>query len=180
MSRSASLANADGRAYLLTGMPGDTRAFRYFVLLISAAWSIALGPTPTVPNRTIRPDTSRRPTRASYLVTVAPLQFGVGDGLCLAVDPADAAGIWWWEPGRTGCSSRSTSTAFHAENARVGPRSGDIMPIAFRMQVHARPTEPAYRDIALELKGTSLRAGATGASVEVRPRDDLDIPLRCC
>lgn len=35
-----------------------------------------------------------------YIVTTAPIAVRVGHsvGLCIAVDPADPQGVWWWEP----------------------------------------------------------------------------------
>jgi hypothetical protein len=38
----------------------------------------------------------------------------------VAVDPTDPKGVWWWEPGRSGCSSRSTGpSAFRGDDATV-------------------------------------------------------------
>src|SRR4029453_19107515 len=53
---------------------------------------------------------------ARYIVTTAPLGVGAASpGICVAVDPTDPQGIWWWEPGWSGCSSRSTGPGvFHA------------------------------------------------------------------
>ena len=57
-----------------------------------------------------------------YVVTASPIKVGVVSGaLCIAVDVHDQQGVWWWEPGRSGCSSRSTGPGvFHAEQAKVG------------------------------------------------------------
>ena len=49
------------------------------------------------------------PSVPRYIVTVTPVDVvGGGFGLCIAVDPADAQGIWWWQPGPSGCASRIT------------------------------------------------------------------------
>ena len=55
-----------------------------------------------------------------YLVTTTPIKItGISKPLCVGVDPTDAHGVWWWEPGQTGCSGRSTTDVIPAANAAV-------------------------------------------------------------
>jgi hypothetical protein len=54
--------------------------------------------------RAVRDDDQTRPR---YVVTASPIDVRVGSGLCVAVDPSDPKGVWWWQPGED-CSSRST------------------------------------------------------------------------
>src|SRR2546423_13623010 len=70
---------------------------------------------------------------SAYIVTVEPISVhrGPGSGLCVAIDPADPTGVWWWGAGRSGCATRNTlpgprqenvkgiAALFHAVNAAV-------------------------------------------------------------
>jgi hypothetical protein len=102
------------------------------------------------------------------------MDVGVGSGLCVAVDPLDREGVWWWEPGASGCSSRSTGpNVFHAEQATVSlsAQSGPVA-LSFRLQTHsaARP----FVDVRLVLENGNMRVIETGAQVPIRQRSDLD------
>jgi hypothetical protein len=74
-----------------------------------------------------------------YVVTARPIDIGVGSGLCIAVDPVDKLGVWWWEPGGSGCASRSTGPGvFHAEDPRVSqPAQSGPIAISFRLGTHS-------------------------------------------
>jgi hypothetical protein len=62
-----------------------------------------------------RPASQPRLSAPRYVVTESPIDVGRGIRLCIAVDPADHRGMWWWQPGATGCDSRSTGPGlFHA------------------------------------------------------------------
>src|SRR5262245_38875523 len=65
-----------------------------------------------------------------FVVTAAPIDVGIsGRGLCIAVDPNDSTGVWWWQPGHSGCSSRSTGPGvFRADDARVTVRARPAPP----------------------------------------------------
>ena len=57
--------------------------------------------------------------RSVYVVTSDPISVHPGPGgLCVAIDPADPTGIWWWGPGRSGCASRNTMPGPRQENAK--------------------------------------------------------------
>jgi hypothetical protein len=120
---------------------------------------------------------------ARYVVTATPIDIGVGSSrMCLAIDPDDRHGVWWWEPGRD-CSTRSTGgpTVFKADNAVVVPsgRPGTT-DIRFRLQLirAANSSQPPFADILLRLEGSQLQAAATGSRVAMYRRRDLDIPER--
>ena len=55
-----------------------------------------------------------------YIVTSTPLKVidPAHPGLCIAIDPKDPKGIWWWDAGRSGCTDRSSST-MNADRASV-------------------------------------------------------------
>ena len=115
--------------------------------------------------------------RDRYVVTARPIDVGVASqGLCVAVDPLDGQGVWWWEPGRSGCSNRSTGPgifkAEHAQVARPAP-SGEI-DVSFRIQLHS--TTSPFADVRLVLDGGRLRAVVPGVQVATESRKDLDIP----
>jgi hypothetical protein len=118
---------------------------------------------------------SQAPER--YVVTASPINVGVVSGrLCIAVDPLDRQGVWWWEPGRSGCSSRSTGPGvFHAQQAAVSsPSSSGAIEISFRMPLHS--TASPFADVRLVLEGGGIRAVASGARVPTERRNDLNVP----
>jgi hypothetical protein len=118
--------------------------------------------------------TSHPPAR--YLVTESPIDVGVGTGLCVAVDPADQHGIWWWQPGASGCGSRSTGPGvFHAEEATVSrPTPAGETALGFRVGTHSA-TRP-FIEVRLVMKNGRMRALESGAEVAVQPRTVLDVP----
>jgi hypothetical protein len=125
--------------------------------------------------RVVRNDDQAKPR---YVVTASPIDVRVGSGLCVAVDPSEAKGVWWWQPGKD-CSSRSTSMVFDAEEAAVVPsESRETVAIRFRVPVKRRPdsSEPPFIDVSLRLEGGQLRAEATGSQVAAVTRADLEIP----
>src|SRR5262245_47599573 len=97
-----------------------------------------------------------------YVVTAAPIDVGVSlRGLCIAVDPNDPKGVWWWEPGRSGCSSRSTGPGvFRADDARVATRAPSAtVDVHFRLQLITGPGEgPRFADVQLALRDTDFRS----------------------
>jgi hypothetical protein len=118
-----------------------------------------------------------RPTAPRYLVTAVPIDVGFGGrGLCVAVDPLDARGVWWWEPGRAGCADRSTGPGvFQADQAAV-TRSGRAGPITlgFRLGTHS-VTRP-FVHVRLVVEHGQMRSLESGARVAIRRRSDLDVP----
>jgi hypothetical protein len=122
-------------------------------------------------------------TPARYVVTAAPIDIGIRLArFCVAVDPADAQGVWWWEPGASGCSSRSTGpTVFHAEAASVSNSgSGGTIDVRFRVPLIQGPNsaDPDHKDVRLVLEGARVRVPATGADVSTVRRSDLELPER--
>ena len=116
-----------------------------------------------------------------FFVTAAPIDVGISAvGLCIAVDPGDPEGIWWWEPGRSGCLSRSTGPGvFHAENATVVARGRSAtIDLHFRLQLITGPavTGPRFADVRLVMRNTDLRSIASGTQVSIERRHDLDMP----
>ena len=114
-----------------------------------------------------------------YLVTSAPIDVGVHSrGLCVAVDPTDSHGIWWWEPGRTGCSSRSTGPGvFRADAATVAARAATI-DVRFHLPLIVSPgsTMPSFADVRLALQDGGMQSLASGARVLTERRHDLEVP----
>jgi hypothetical protein len=115
----------------------------------------------------------------SYVVTVNPIEVGVGSGLCIAVHLNDTSGVWWWQPGND-CSKRTTGPGvFPGEQALVtrGPDAGTA-DIRFRVQVHRAPNavDPPYVDVRLALKDGRLGSPGTNSWVDTITRRDLEIP----
>jgi hypothetical protein len=113
-----------------------------------------------------------------YVVTAAPLGVGVPAKLCLAVDPADVHGVWWWESGKNGCANRSTGPGvFTADSATVSRNNGAIE-AAFRLPLHAKVGERDSLDVRLTIEGGQMRSSTSVEGVPVTTRRDLDIPER--
>lgn len=117
-----------------------------------------------------------------YVATAQPVDLGLRGGtpFCIAVDAGDPQGVWWWEPGATGCSSRSTGpTVFRADAAAV-TTSGTTIDARFRIPLITgpNPTDPDHKDVALVIDGGRLRVPATGADVAIVQRNDLEVPER--
>lgn len=117
------------------------------------------------------------PSVPRYLVTSSPIDVGLGPwGLCVAVDPLDQHGVWWWEPGASGCASRSTGPGvFHAEEATVS-QSTQTGPtaVSFRLSTHSA-TRP-FIDVRLVVENGDMRALESGARVALQRRNDLGVP----
>lgn len=120
------------------------------------------------------------PSSARYVVTAEPILVVNSIRLCIAIDPADAQGVWWWEPGRSGCSSRSTGPdVFRGSRASVvkDEQSGSIE-ASFRLQLITGPgyAGPDFADVRLGLERDSMVAVGSGARVLVQRRSKLDLP----
>ena len=115
-------------------------------------------------------------TAHNYILNAAPLAlFGAGHpGLCVAVDPADPQGIWWWEPGPSGCSRRTTGpTLFRADGAKVeSQRNAGSVDARFMLQMHSGPP----LDVHLTVRGDAMRVMSSGQQVAIERRTILDIP----
>jgi hypothetical protein len=115
-------------------------------------------------------------TDLRYLVTDKPIDVGDGIALCVAVDPTDERGIWWWTPGESGCASRSSGPSpFHAQEAKVSPTTASgSTNLSFRLGTHSasRP----FIDVRLIVEAGTMRATESGAQVSVQRRKDLDVP----
>ncbi len=114
----------------------------------------------------------------NYLVTVSAVDVGMSThGLCVAVDEADAKGVFWWEPGKGGqCSTRSSSL-MPAEQPSASRTASGSIDVRFRLQLIAR--EEKYLDVALSIDGAMMR-GMSGTRVALVRRNDLNIPEACC
>jgi len=116
-----------------------------------------------------------RSSQPRYIVSTTPMLFidPRHPGLCVAVDPTDAKGVWWWEPGRSGCSSRSTGpNPFPAAAARVARTTSGTLDVSFEIQLmRAGP-----RVVRLEVTDREMREAATGLNSRTERRATLDIP----
>jgi hypothetical protein len=111
----------------------------------------------------------------SYVVTTSPLDLGVGTGICVAVDRHDQHGVWWWEPGLSGCSTRSTGPdIFPADAASVTSGAGEASDVSFRIQTHSRTS--SFVDVRLVVSEREIRVLNSGARVSAHVRRDLRLP----
>jgi hypothetical protein len=112
----------------------------------------------------------------TYLVTVDTIDVGDGIRLCIALEPTDGDGIWWWEPGRSGCSTRSTGPGlFRPEGAKVhaSTQAGSV-DAAFRLGTHS--LSHPFIEVRLRVTDGAMQSMESGARVSVRSRRNLDVP----
>jgi hypothetical protein len=125
---------------------------------------------------------AQAPTAARYVVTAEPIDVGGGLRICVAVDPSDRAGVWYWMPAAPDCSRRASGpTVTQAEEAvvtRVDP-TGPVS-VRFRIGVLGGSGLPFVSELwpRLSYDGVHFRVISTGVEVPVRFRNDLDIPGR--
>jgi hypothetical protein len=94
----------------------------------------------------------------------------------VAFDPADEHGVWWWEPGATGCDTRSTGPGvFHADRAVV-PRAATGSPLALTFRLGMHSASRPFVDVRLVLEDGSIRAVDTGARATLVRRAVLEVP----
>jgi hypothetical protein len=111
-----------------------------------------------------------------YLVTQNTIDVGEGIGLCIAVDPVDPRGVWWWMPGASGCSSRSSGPGLvHAEQATV-TRATPAAPTALSFRLGTRSATRPCIDVRLIVEDGRMRALETGAQVSMKTRGNLEVP----
>jgi hypothetical protein len=110
-----------------------------------------------------------------YIVSTAPLAL-LGErhpGFCVAVDPSDEKGVWWWEPGPSGCSSRSTGpTAFPASHATVTPASSGVIVVSFQIQLMT--DDPLQ--VRLRLHDDAMLEERTGLRVPTERKASTEVP----
>lgn len=113
---------------------------------------------------------------ATFLWTAEPLEVGLRTPLCVAVDPRVRDGIWWWQPGGSGCGSRSTGPGmFPAWDASVVRGADGTIDARFVVAMKAGPP----REVVLRVEGAVIRAQSTGAAVPLARRWDLEVDGRC-
>jgi hypothetical protein len=118
------------------------------------------------------------PPDGPYLATATPLRVGLADdkGLCIAIDRRDPHGLWWWEPGASGCARRSTGPGvFHADQATVARSTeSDAFTAGFRLQLHSA-TPPSFLEVRLVVEDGRMRTLDYRSDVAVHRRQDLII-----
>jgi hypothetical protein len=116
------------------------------------------------------------PADGRYLVTSSALHLGLRIRLCVAVDPRDPQGVWWWGPGASGCDSRATGpSVFHAHDASVSRSAApEVTAISFRVGTHS--LEQPFLDVRLAIEDGRMRSLDTGDVVALQRRSDLEVP----
>ena len=115
-----------------------------------------------------------------YIVTAQPVDLGLRNGspFCVAVDAGDPHGVWWWEPGKTGCSSRSIGPTVMTAEASTVTVTGRAIDVRFRIQLitGADWVGPTYKEVAMVIEDGRARVPATGSDVPTVQRNDLEVP----
>ena len=120
------------------------------------------------------------PAEPRYVVTATPLKLlGANHpGLCFAVDPTDRQGIWWWDPGPSGCATSinrtdgTVMTVMRAHYPRVTTAVSGTVELTFQMALMSGP-----RDTRLVLQDGALSEPSSGQRVSTARRDNLDVPF---
>ncbi len=116
---------------------------------------------------------SLAPDPPRYIVTKSPFDW-IGPrhpGICVAVDPADPKGVWWWDSGRDGCRSASSSV-MPGGYGKVTPMASGAHEIHFEIgMMSGGPMQ-----IDLRLDETGLRRLPAGAPAPVERRASLELP----
>jgi hypothetical protein len=112
-------------------------------------------------------------TTERYIATASPIDaIGVSQlALCVAVDPGNVQGVWWWRPGRSGCSTRSSSIV-QGQVAKVTVLASGNIEASFQLPMQVG--EP--RKVELVFSAGTVQASATGVSVRSERRTALDMP----
>ena len=117
-----------------------------------------------------------------YIVTAVPLDIsGNGVGLCIAIDPVDANGVWWWQPGPSGCTTSILGPVpvMRAEGAQVNAfdNAGSIE-VGFKVQLRSLTATGLadYREVKLTVKDDTMQLAGSTARIATERRHDLKIP----
>jgi hypothetical protein len=110
-----------------------------------------------------------------YIVTSAPLKVidPAHPGLCIAIDPKDPTGIWWWDAGRSGCTERSSST-MAADRASVARATAGRIDVSFQVGL----ISGSNLQVRLQASDGRIRDSISGLSVPAERRATLEMPLR--
>ena len=110
-----------------------------------------------------------------YIVTSAPLNVidPAHPGLCIAIDPKNPKGIWWWDAGRSGCTDRSSST-MAADRASVTRGTAGTVDASFQVGLMSGRN----LHVRLEAFDGRIRDTISGVSVPAERRGTLELPER--
>ena len=110
-----------------------------------------------------------------YIVTSTPLKVinPAHPGLCIAIDPKDPKGIWWWDAGRSGCTDRSSST-MAADRASVTRGTAGTVAGSFQLGLMSGQT----LQVRLEAFDGRIRDTISGLSVAAERRGTLELAER--
>lgn len=111
-----------------------------------------------------------------YRATARPIDVATGTAVCVAVDLHDPHGVWWWEPGRSGCGSRSTGPGvFHARGATIvrSTRNG-AYEVGFRLATHS--TTRPFLEVRLRIEDDTVMVRGQASGGALVRRSNLEIP----
>jgi hypothetical protein len=113
-----------------------------------------------------------------YIVSATPVKIFEGrhPGVCVAVDPTDVKGVWWWEPGRSGCASRSTGPdVFVAKSAHVTKTTREI---DVQFELPLTTDHPVHVKVTIDNNG--IRREGSTERISIERRRNLEVPESCC
>jgi hypothetical protein len=114
---------------------------------------------------------------ARYAVSAAALNVGSSGKLCIAIDPTDPHGIWWWQSWTDSCTTRDTGPRLiKADEATVSTDRVGVH-ATFRLALHGVPPQADHLNVRLVIARGRMRS-ESGSDVPVVYRADLNIPAR--
>jgi hypothetical protein len=110
-----------------------------------------------------------------YIVTSTPLNVidPAHPGLCIAIDPKDPTGIWWWDAGPSGCTDRSSST-MTADRASVARATTGLVDASFQVALMSGRS----LQVRLQASDGRIRDTISGLSVPAERRSTVEVPER--
>ena len=110
-----------------------------------------------------------------YIVTSTPLKLidPAHPGLCIAIDPNDPKGVWWWDAGRSGCTDRSSGT-MAADRASVARATAGTVDASFQVGL----VSGRNLQVRLEAFDGRIRDTISGLTVPAERRATLELAER--
>ena len=114
-------------------------------------------------------------SQPSYIVTSTPLKVidPAHPGLCIAIDPNNPKGVWWWDAGRSGCTDRSSST-MAADRASVARATAGTVDASFQVGL----VSGRNLQVRLEAFDGRIRDTISGLTVLAERRATLELTER--
>jgi hypothetical protein len=110
---------------------------------------------------------------ARYVVTASPIDaLGIRQlRFCIAVEPSNPQGVWYWHPVRSDCSTpASRSSLIQGHRAKVMLQASGAIEASFEVPMQSGDS----RQVEIVFSDGTVRASPTGDSVATVWRQELE------